>query len=200
MAAKFLRAGRQRSAASAAKVNHVFDRVRDWYGRKLDAHACRCGRRFTPSGSVSRSRRHDVPRECRCRVRRNSRRPKIRASSSASSNAPANATIDQTHPVRRRSRAKSSTDFPETKFTFQITFPTYGFGGMVLETVGPARKKPPSSLLPEVQQKLCGHPRHRNVSGHAAGAARRRRFPGRDRDALDRRNRSECSSLRASSR
>ena len=36
MTAKFLRAG-DGERGFAAKVNHIFDRVRDWYGRKLDA-------------------------------------------------------------------------------------------------------------------------------------------------------------------
>ncbi len=38
MSAKFLRAGDD-ERGFAGKVNHTFDRLRDWYGRKLDAHA-----------------------------------------------------------------------------------------------------------------------------------------------------------------
>ena len=42
---------------------------------------------------------------------------------------------------------------PETDFTFQITFPNSGFGGMVLKPWG-ERKRTVFQILPEVQQKL----------------------------------------------
>ena len=52
---------------------------------------------------------------------------------------------------------KSFTDIPDTRFTFQITFPDSGFGGMVLKPWG-ERKTPTKDYLPEVQQKLGAIP------------------------------------------
>ena len=46
---------------------------------------------------------------------------------------------------------------PETDFTFQITFPSSGFGGMVLKPWD-ERKRTVFQLLPEVQQKLHAIP------------------------------------------
>src|SRR6266487_2044356 len=66
--------------------------------------------------------------------------------------APANATIDDT--IRYADAAgKVFHDIPDTRFTFQITFPDNGFGGMVLKPWG-VRKTPTAAYLPVVQQKL----------------------------------------------
>ncbi len=46
---------------------------------------------------------------------------------------------------------------PETDFTFQVTFPTSGFGGMVVKPWD-KRKRTVFQLLPEVQQKLHAIP------------------------------------------
>jgi multidrug efflux pump len=67
-------------------------------------------------------------------------------------NAAANATLDQTS----RDAAAANRVFmnvPETQFTFQVTTPTSGFGGMV---VAPweARERDVFEILPEVQQGL----------------------------------------------
>src|SRR5207237_10112884 len=48
-------------------------------------------------------------------------------------------------------------DIPDTRFTFQITFPDNGFGGMVLKPWG-VRKTPTAAYLPVVQQKLSAIP------------------------------------------
>ena len=42
---------------------------------------------------------------------------------------------------------------PETDFTFQITLPDNGFGGLVLKPWG-ERKRTVFQIMPEVQQKL----------------------------------------------
>ena len=89
--------------------------------------------------------------------------------------APANATIDDT--IRYADAAeKVFLGIPDTRFTFQITFPDSGFGGMVLKPWG-VRKTPTEDYLPIVQQKLGGYPGHSNVSDHAGGASRRDSFP-----------------------
>lgn len=70
--------------------------------------------------------------------------------------APANATIDDT--IRYADAAgKVFQDIPDTRFTFQLTFPDNGFGGMVLKPWG-TRKTPTKDYLPVVQQKLGALP------------------------------------------
>src|SRR6184192_928873 len=70
--------------------------------------------------------------------------------------APANATIDDT--IRYADAAgKVFHDIPDTRFTFQITFPDNGFGGMVLKPWG-VRKTPTAAYLPQVQAKLGAIP------------------------------------------
>jgi len=70
--------------------------------------------------------------------------------------APANATIDDT--IRYADAAgKVFQDIPETRFTFQITQPSGGFGGMVLKPWG-TRKTPTKNYLPVVQQQLGAIP------------------------------------------
>src|SRR5205809_1712853 len=70
--------------------------------------------------------------------------------------APANATIDDT--IRYADAAgKVFKDIPDTRFTFQITFPDNGFGGMVLKPWG-VRKTKTDLYLPGIQQKLGAIP------------------------------------------
>src|SRR6201984_2494499 len=70
--------------------------------------------------------------------------------------APANATIDDT--IRYADAAgKVFQDVPDNRFTFQITSPSSGFGGMVLKPWG-TRKTPTKDYLPIVQQKLAAIP------------------------------------------
>src|SRR5207245_9488358 len=70
--------------------------------------------------------------------------------------APANATIDDT--IRYADAAgKVFKDIPDTRFTFQITLPDQGFGGMVLKPWG-VRKTPTKNYLPVVQQQLGAIP------------------------------------------
>ena len=70
--------------------------------------------------------------------------------------AAANATLDQTSQFT----AAANTVFqsvPETRFTFQITFPTSGFGGMVVKPWD-ERGRTVFQILPEVQRKLQAIP------------------------------------------
>src|SRR5256886_5086254 len=70
--------------------------------------------------------------------------------------APANATIDDT--IRYADAAgKVFSGIPDTRFTFQLTFPDSGFGGMVLKPWG-ERKTPTADYLPQVQMKLGAIP------------------------------------------
>jgi len=66
--------------------------------------------------------------------------------------APANATIDQT--VKAANKVEEVfLGIPETAFTFQLTFPTSGFGGGVLKPWD-ERKRTAFEILPEAQKKL----------------------------------------------
>ena len=70
--------------------------------------------------------------------------------------APANATIDDT--IRYADAAgKVFKDIPDTRFTFQLTFPDSGFGGMVLKPWG-TRTTPTKDYLPVVQKELANIP------------------------------------------
>jgi multidrug efflux pump len=70
--------------------------------------------------------------------------------------APANATIDDT--IRYADAAgQIFKDLKDTRFTFQITQPSFGFGGLVLKPWG-ERTVPTKNYLPIVQQKLAGIP------------------------------------------
>lgn len=70
--------------------------------------------------------------------------------------ASANATLDQTSTFTAAANDIFQS-IPETQFTFQITFPTSGFGGMVTKPWN-ERKRTVFQILPEVQQKLQGIP------------------------------------------
>ncbi|MCP5158498.1 MAG: efflux RND transporter permease subunit [Gammaproteobacteria bacterium] len=66
--------------------------------------------------------------------------------------ASANATLDQTSQFANAA-SEVFLGVPETDFTFQITFPTSGFGGMVTKPWS-ERERTVFQILPEVQQKL----------------------------------------------
>ena len=70
--------------------------------------------------------------------------------------ASANSTIYQTSRYAAAAN-KVFLDVPETDFTFQVTFPTSGFGGMVTKPWD-QRQRTIFEILPEVQRKLYGIP------------------------------------------
>ncbi|HEB68693.1 MAG TPA: multidrug efflux protein [Desulfobulbus sp.] len=70
--------------------------------------------------------------------------------------ASANSTIDQTSRYAAAAN-KVFLGIPETEFTFQITFPTAGFGGMVTKPWD-KRKRTIFQILPEVQRRLYSIP------------------------------------------
>jgi multidrug efflux pump len=70
--------------------------------------------------------------------------------------ASADSTLDQTS-LYAAAANRAFLTVPETDFTFQITFPTSGFGGMVAKPWG-ERKRTIFQILPEVQQKLHAIP------------------------------------------
>jgi multidrug efflux pump len=69
-------------------------------------------------------------------------------------NTPANSTIDQIMPYTREVN-REVMSIPESKFTFQITFPNGGFWGVGLKP-WEERKRTAAHILPEVQGKVGG--------------------------------------------
>jgi multidrug efflux pump len=70
--------------------------------------------------------------------------------------AAANATLDQTSQFANAA-GKAFRTVPETDFTFQLTFPNNGFGGLVVKPWN-QRKRSIYAILPEVQRKLSAIP------------------------------------------
>jgi multidrug efflux pump len=66
--------------------------------------------------------------------------------------AAANSTLDQTS-IYAAAVNRAFLSVPETRFTFQVTFPSSGFGGMVVQPWD-ERQRTIFQILPEVQQKL----------------------------------------------
>jgi len=71
-------------------------------------------------------------------------------------NTPANSTLDQVAQSTREVN-KELLGIPETKFTFQITFPSGGFWGAGLKPWN-ERKRSAAQILPEVQEKVSAVP------------------------------------------
>ena len=132
-------------------VNRTFDRFRDWYGSHLDRTLAARPAVYTVWIGLSllailfymKSEKEQAPTEDQGVI-------------FGIVTAPANATIDDT--IRYADAAgKIFMDVPDTRFTFQITNPDSGFGGMVLKPWG-VRKTPTAAYLPEMQAKLGAIP------------------------------------------
>ena len=132
-------------------VNRTFDRFRDWYGSHLDRTLAARPAVYIVWIALSLlgalfwylSPNELAPKEDQGVI-------------FGIMTAPANATIDDT--IRYADAAgKVFKDIPDTRFTFQITNPSGGFGGMVLKPWG-TRKTPTKAYLPVVQQKLGAIP------------------------------------------
>ena len=150
MSAHLLRAEHVDSGFSGL-VNRTFDRFRDWYGSHLDrtlnarpaVYAVWIGLSLLAVLFYKMSPHEPAPTEDQGVI-------------FGIVTAPANATIDDT--IRYADAAgKIFLDIPDTRFTFQITNPDSGFGGMVLKPWG-VRKTPTSAYLPVVQHKLSAIP------------------------------------------
>jgi multidrug efflux pump len=154
MCANLLRADHIDSGFSGF-VNRTFDRFRDWYGNHLDRTLDARPAVYIVWGGVTFlaaamfflipifAVKELAPKEDQGVI-------------FGIITAPANATIDDT--IRYADAAgKVFTDIPDTRFTFQITQPSFGFGGMVLKPWG-TRKTPTKDYLPIVQQKLAAIP------------------------------------------
>jgi multidrug efflux pump len=136
-------------------VNRTFDRFREWYGRQLDRTLNARPAVYIVWGGISL-----------LAIFMFATIPKLATKELAPKEdqgvifgiitAPANATIDDT--IRYADAAgKVFKDIPDTRFTFQLTNPDNGFGGMVLKPWG-VRKTPTKAYLPQVQAKLGAIP------------------------------------------
>ena len=154
MSAHLLRAGHIDKGFSGV-VNRTFDRFREWYGRHLDRTLNARPAMYVVWGGITGlaiimflliptfASKELAPTEDQGVI-------------FGIVTAPANSTIDDT--IRYADAAgKVFQDIPDTRFTFQITNPDSGFGGMVLKPWG-ARKTPTVDYLPELQAKLGAIP------------------------------------------
>ena len=132
-------------------VNRTFDRFRDWYGSHLDRTLNARPAVYLVWGGVSALALFMfimIPNFASKELAPTEDQGVIFGIVTA----PANATIDDT--IRYADAAeKVFLGVPDTRFTFQITFPDNGFGGMVLKPWG-VRKTPTEDYLPVVQHKL----------------------------------------------
>src|SRR5260370_4737906 len=154
MSADLLRAEHV-DAGFSGWVNRTFDRFRNWYGEHLDRTLRARPAVYVVWGGISllaicmfaanpiMATKELAPKEDQGVI-------------FGIITAPANATIDDT--IRSDAAAgKVFQDIPDTRFTFQITQRSVGFGGMVLKPWG-TRKTPTKNYLPVVQQKLGAIP------------------------------------------
>jgi len=154
MSANLLRAGHVDKGFSGL-VNRTFDRFRDWYGSHLDRTLNARPAVYIFWAGISllallmfaamskMASKELAPTEDQGVI-------------FGIITAPANATIDDT--IRYADAAgKVFQDIPDTRFTFQLTFPDNGFGGMVLKPWG-VRKTPTKAYLPQVQAQLGAIP------------------------------------------
>jgi multidrug efflux pump len=133
-------------------VNRTFDRFRDWYGSHLDRTLAARPAVYAVWAGISL-----------LAILMFLMIPKVGVKELAPIEdqgvifgiitAPANATIDDT--IRYADAAgKVFKAIPDTRFTFQLTFPDSGFGGMVLKPWG-TRTTPTKNYLPVVQKELA---------------------------------------------
>jgi multidrug efflux pump len=154
MSAHLLRAGHVDKGFSGL-VNRTFDRFRDWYGSHLDRTLTARPAVYLVWGGISAIALFmflTIPTFASKELAPTEDQGVIFGIITA----PANATIDDT--IRYADAAgKVFQDIPDTRFTFQITNPDSGFGGMVLKPWG-TRKTPTAAYLPMVQEKLGAIP------------------------------------------
>ncbi|HET8723316.1 MAG TPA: efflux RND transporter permease subunit [Anaeromyxobacteraceae bacterium] len=150
MSARLIREDREDRGLTGL-VNRIFERVKATYARHLEASFQARGVIYTAWAVISvlaaamffQSPRELAPVEDQGVI-------------FGIVNTPANSTLDQVATSTRAVNAELQA-VPETKFTFQITFPTGGFWGAGLKPWN-ERKRTAAQILPEVQQRVSGVP------------------------------------------
>jgi multidrug efflux pump len=150
MSAKLLKPGIEEHGL-AGRIARDFNRLRDAYGRWLDATLAARPAVYTVWIVISlltipmftMSARELAPSEDQGVI-------------FGIMDAAANSTLDQ-NSLYSAAANKIFMGIPETDFTFQLTFANSGFGGMVTKPWA-QRKRTVFQIMPEVQQKLQGIP------------------------------------------
>jgi multidrug efflux pump len=154
MSAKLLRAGGQEKGMARIS-NRVFDRIRDFYGRKLDwtlQHRPAVYAVWVALGGFAILMFILLPSFSSVELAPTEDQGVVFGIVDAS----ANSTIEQTQ-ASAEEAGKIFHSFPETNFSFQITFPSSGFGGMVLKPWG-ERTTPTAHLVGPLTMKLMAIP------------------------------------------
>jgi multidrug efflux pump len=154
MSAKLLRTGGQEKGMARIS-NHVFDRVRDFYGRKLDwtlQHRPAVYAVWVALGGFAILMFILLPSFSSVELAPTEDQGVV----FGIVDAPANSTIELTQ-ASADEAGKIFHSFPETNFSFQLTFPSSGFGGMVLKPWG-ERKTPTAALVGPLTMKLAAIP------------------------------------------
>ena len=150
MSASLLRAGDDEKGF-AGTVTHGFGRLRAGYGRALSAVLRNRGAIYVVwvvLGLLGLAMLVASPAELAP--------PEDQGVVFGIMTASANATLDQTNRFAMAA-GKVFRSEPETDFTFQLTFPNNGFGGLVVKPWA-QRKRTIYQILPEVQAKLSAVP------------------------------------------
>ena len=154
MSAKLLRAGGQEKGMARIS-NRVFDRIRDFYGRKLDwtlQHRPAVYAVWVALGGFAILMFILLPSFSSVELAPTEDQGVVFGIVDAS----ANSTIEQTQ-ASAEEAGKIFHTFPETNFSFQITSPNSGFGGMVLKPWG-ERTTPTANLVGPLTMKLMAIP------------------------------------------
>jgi multidrug efflux pump len=154
MSAKLLRAGGQEHGMARIS-NRVFDRIREFYGRKLDwtlQHRPAVYAVWVALASFAVLMFVLLPSFSSVELAPTEDQGVIFGIVEA----PGNATIEQVTRYTEEA-GKIFHSFPETNFSFQITNPGGGFGGMVLKPWG-ERTKPTAALVGPLTMKLMQIP------------------------------------------
>jgi multidrug efflux pump len=150
MASKLLRPGLSEQGF-AGKVTHYFDRLRDWYGEKVDATLRARSAVYTMwigLSVIAGLMFYLLPTMASKELAPQEDQGVIFGIVSA----PANASIEQTT-AYTEAVGDIFHSFPQTNHSFQITLPSGGFGGMVLKPWN-QREETVFQVLPQVQAKL----------------------------------------------
>ena len=154
MTSKLLRQGGHEHGMARVS-NRIFDRVRDFYGRKLDwtlQHRPAVYAVWAALSAFAVLMFMLLPSFSSVELAPTEDQGVI----FGIVDAPANATIEQTTYYTEEA-GKIFHSFPETNFSFQITMPGGGFGGMVLKPWG-KRKTPTKDLVGPLTMKLAQIP------------------------------------------
>jgi multidrug efflux pump len=133
------------------RINRGFERIKAWYGRRLDRSLRSRGPIYAAWIAVTAltlAMFTQVPKELAPTEDQGYLFGVV--------NAPANSTLDQLTPFTREVN-RTVMSIPESEFTFQLTNPSGGFWGVVFQP-WTARRRSAFEILPEVQARVSAIP------------------------------------------